>query len=117
MLYLNGEKVAQIVPGSDGITFNNSGTDLSSTNVEDAIKELNNKIATTYLTDSVTISSMPFTHAVTGLTADHHCIRMELGTPSAQTSDWSVTTTSGSYTITGTLATSGSTTAVLGFAR
>ena len=56
-------------------------------------------------------SSLPATFYETAVTADHVCIKAELGTPSAQTGDWTVTTSAGSLTISGSI--SGSTTATL----
>ena len=56
-------------------------------------------------------SSLPATFYETAVTADHVCIKAELGTPSAQTDDWTVTTSVGELTISGSI--SGSTTATL----
>lgn len=56
-------------------------------------------------------SSLPATFYETAVTADHVCIKAELGTPSAQTGDWTVTTSTGELTISGSI--SGSTTATL----
>ena len=56
-------------------------------------------------------SSLPATFYETAVTADHVCIKAELGTPSAQTGDWTVTTSAGELTISGSI--SGSTTATL----
>lgn len=56
-------------------------------------------------------SSLPATFYETAVTADHVCIKAELSTPSAQTGDWTVTTSAGELTISGSI--SGSTTATL----
>ena len=56
-------------------------------------------------------SSLPQTFYETAVTADHVCIKAELGTPSAQTGDWTVTTSAGELNISGSI--SGSTTATL----
>lgn len=56
-------------------------------------------------------SSLPATFYETAVTADHVCIKAELGTSSAQTGDWTVTTSAGELTISGSI--SGSTTATL----
>ena len=56
-------------------------------------------------------SALPATFYETAVTADHVCIKAELGTPSAQTGDWTVTTSAGELTISGSI--SGSTTATL----
>lgn len=56
-------------------------------------------------------SALPATFYESTVTADHVCIKAELGTPSAQTGDWTVTTSAGELTISGSI--SGSTTATL----
>lgn len=56
-------------------------------------------------------SSLPQTVSNASITADHVCLKAELGTPSAQTGDWTITTSAGSLTISGSI--SGSTTAKL----
>jgi len=59
-----------------------------------------------------TISSLPFTKSVAGVTTDMVCIYSVMSNPSAQTSDWTVNTnTAGSITISGSI--SGSTTLTL----
>lgn len=59
-----------------------------------------------------TISSLPVTKSLSGVTTDMICARMELGTPSAQTGEWTINTdTADSITISGTI--SGSTTCML----
>lgn len=59
--------------------------------------------------DMGTISSLPTTKVVEGVTTDMVCAEAFLGTPSAQTSDWTVNTdTAGRITISGSI--SGSTT-------
>lgn len=58
--------------------------------------------------DCGTVSSLPKTVSNAKITASMICTHSELGTPSAQTSDWTVTTASGSVTISGSI--SGSTT-------
>lgn len=55
-------------------------------------------------------SSLPKTVTDSNIASDMVCIKAELGTPSAQTADWTVTTSNGSLRITGTSAISGSTT-------
>ena len=55
------------------------------------------------------ISSLPHTASVSGVTTDMVCIKADLGTPSAQASDWTVSTNTANYvTISGTI--NGSTT-------
>lgn len=59
-----------------------------------------------------TISSLPVTKTFSGVTTDMVCAKMELGTPSAQTGNWTINTdTADSVTISG--AVSGSTTCKL----
>jgi len=64
---------------------------------------------------SGTISSLPATFSDSRIPADTtttetHCFGIELGTPSAVTSDLTFTTTQGNVVISGTLASGGSTT-------
>ena len=61
--------------------------------------------------DCGTVSTLPATISDADITADMVAIKAELGTPSAQTADWTVTTTAGSLTISGSV--SGSTTLTL----
>ena len=71
-----------------------------------------NRIPSTCLTvTSSSFSSLPQTISNSNITADHVVINSVLSNPSAQTGDWTVTTTSGSLTISGTI--SGSTTITL----
>lgn len=63
--------------------------------------------------DTVTVTSLPMTVTKAGMTARHKAIYAELGTPSAQTADWTITPGNGSYTISGSI--SGSTTLNLTF--
>lgn len=53
-------------------------------------------------------SSVTTTKSVSGVTSDMKCTAYLLGTPSAQTGDWTVTTSNGSVTVSGTV--NGSTT-------
>ena len=64
----------------------------------------NNK---TLVLDCGTISSLPITISNANLTADHVVIKSVLSMPSAMRSDWSVNTSAGSLTISGSI--SGST--------
>ncbi|MBQ2527536.1 MAG: hypothetical protein II544_02170 [Spirochaetales bacterium] len=63
------------------------------------------------LLDCATVSSLPATFSDAKITDDMVVVKAELGTPSAQTSDWSVETSDGSLTVSGTI--SGSTTLTL----
>jgi hypothetical protein len=58
-----------------------------------------------------TISSLPMTITDGRIEDDMVVLKADLGTPSAQTGDWTVTTSAGSLTISGSI--SGSTTATL----
>ena len=51
-----------------------------------------------------TISSLPVTKNVTGVTADMVVLDYILGTPSAQTSNWTITTSAGQVTVSGGIA-------------
>ena len=62
----------------------------------------------TLMVNIASFSSLPKTVSNAAIKADHIVIHSELGTPSAQTGDWTVTTAAGSLTISGTI--SGSTT-------
>jgi len=53
------------------------------------------------------ISSLPYTMTYSKITSDMVVVKAELGTPSAQTGDWTVTTSDGSLSIAGSI--SGST--------
>lgn len=55
-----------------------------------------------------TFSSLPHTYSNTKIKANHVVVDSQLSNPSAQTSDWTVTTANGSMTIAGSI--SGSTT-------
>ena len=61
--------------------------------------------------DIAAFSSLPQTVQNAAITADHVVVNSVLGTPSAQTGDWTVTTSAGSLTIAGSI--SGSTTLTL----
>lgn len=68
------------------------------------------------LTGASAISSLPYTFTNENITTDMVCIKAELGTPSAQTSDWTVNTdTAGQAVISGSI--SGSTTLTLYLAK
>jgi hypothetical protein len=55
-----------------------------------------------------TFSSLPYTYSNTKIKAHHVVVDSQLSNPSAQTSDWTVTTANGSMTISGSI--SGATT-------
>ena len=53
--------------------------------------------------DCGTISSLPKTVSNSAISSDHVCVKAELSSPIAQSGDWTVTTSNGSLTITGSL--------------
>ena len=64
-------------------------------------------------TDAITVNiasfnSLPQTVSDASITADHVAVHCELGTPTAMTGDWTITTSAGSLTVSGTM--TGSTT-------
>ena len=61
--------------------------------------------------DIASFSSLPKTVSNANITSDMVVVNSTLGTPSAQTDDWTVSTSSGSLTVSGSI--SGSTTATL----
>ena len=65
-------------------------------------------VKTCLVIDCGTVSSLPKTVSNAAITADMVCVHAELGTPTAQTGDWTVTTSAGSLSVSGTI--SGSTT-------
>ena len=67
--------------------------------------------SSTLVISVASFSSLPQTVSNSAITANHVCTKAELGTPSAQTGDWTVTTSDGSLTLSGSI--SGSTTAKL----
>ena len=49
------------------------------------------------------VSSLPVTITDSNILAKHKCIKATLSNPSAQTGDWTVSTSAGSLTISGTI--------------
>ncbi len=81
--------------------------------IENGIYDNANDIAElpVLVVDCGTVSSLPVTISNNDITEDMVAMKATLGTPSAQTSDWTVDTAEGSLTISGTV--SGSTTLTL----
>ena len=77
----------------------------------DYINDLVTQVGKNVLMVETTVSSLPTTISNDEITANPVVLRMELGTPTAQTSEWTVTTGVGTITISGTV--SGSTTVKL----
>ncbi len=67
----------------------------------------------TLVIDIASFSSLPKTVSNSNIESDMIAVNMILGTPSAQTGDWTITTANGRLTISGTSAISGSTTVTL----
>ena len=86
--------------------FTNDANYQNATQVASAVNE-----AKVLQVDIAAFSSLPQTVSNADVTADHVVVNSVLGTPSAQTGDWTVTTSAGSLTIAGTI--SGSTTLTL----
>ena len=86
-----------------------NGSETSKVDMKGAVEAL-----TAVLVLSVSsFNSLPKTVTNANITSDMVVLKAELGTPSAQTADWTVTTSNGSLQITGTSAISGSTTLTL----
>lgn len=90
-----------------------SGTAVASA-VSTAKTEVVNELKVLVITSS-SFSSLPQTLTNSSITADHVVVNSVLSNPSAQTGDWTVTTTSGSLSISGSI--SGSTTLTLYLAK
>ena len=76
-----------------------------------SVKKLIYKMMEEFPTKVITtdsFSSLPHTYSNTKIKAHHVVVDSQLSNPSAQTSDWTVTTANGSMTISGSI--SGSTT-------
>ena len=78
--------------------------------VTEKIAEIDGSYQTVVITTD-SFSSLPHTYSSSAIKAYHTVVDAQLSTPSAQTSDWTVTTSDGSLTISGSI--SGSTTATL----
>ena len=95
---------------ADAVSYDNTTSGLSATDVQDAIDEVASlrviKVTTT------SFSSLPQTIQDPRIKSTHEVIHSVLSNPAAQTADnWTVTTSDGSLQITGTI--SGSTTLTL----
>ena len=88
--------------------FKSAVDSLADTIVQEAIAQIE---TASVLKVTATLSSLPATISDTNITADMEVIHSVLGTPSAQTDDWTVTTSAGSAVISGSI--SGSTTITL----
>lgn len=78
--------------------------------VAEKLAEIDGAYPTVVITTD-SFSSLPYTYTNSAIKAYHTVVDAQLSTPSAQTSDWTVTTSDGSLTISGSI--SGSTTVTL----
>lgn len=90
--------------------INLAGSSVTFSQLADVVASTIESLATLVL-DCGTISSLPTTVTDERITDDMVAVKSEMGTPSAQTGDWIVTTSNGSLSISGTI--SGSTTLTL----
>lgn len=95
------------VTDSTGTYLTASEVSYGSSSVQNALDNL----SYIKVIEMAAFSSLPQTVTNASISEDHVCIKAELGTPSAQTGDWTVTTSNGSLTLSGSI--SGSTTAKL----
>lgn len=98
------------IPQNVSDLTNDSGFQ-TGTQVNTAIELALTSYKNVYRVDLPSFSSLPLTFSNAKITADHEIINAVLGTPSAQTSDWTLTPTAGSATLSGSI--SGSTTLTL----
>ena len=85
-----------------------SGTISGSTTAQIILGRVDTTSATILVFDIASFSTLPQTVTDSRITSYHYVLQTELGTPSAQTGDWTVTTGTGTMTIDGDI--SGSTT-------
>lgn len=86
----------------DTLTFDNSPTSGSNNPVKSG--GVYSALATEIMIlDFGTISSLPVTKSNAAIKADHVVLAYELGTPGAQTGDWTITTSAGSVSVSGTI--------------
>lgn len=78
------------------------------TNIATPIAEAKAHLVKCLVLSRAAFSSLPITITNSAITSDMVVVNSELGTPSAQTGDWTVTTSNGSLTVAGSI--SGSTT-------
>lgn len=108
----NGEETTKIEADKLGVTTAMTEEEITTgTNTQKRV--ISPAVAATLkalVLDISSFSSLPKTVTNSKITSDMVVLNAELGTPSAQTADWTVTTSNGSLQITGTNAISGSTT-------
>ena len=118
----SGQETCKIPAGNLGVTDNmtlaeaKAGTETGSRVIQPSVfKQAVSELSDILIVSVPSFSSLPKTVSNSNVTSDMVVIKAELGTPSAQTSDWDVTTSNGSLGITGTI--SGSTTLKLYLAK
>ena len=99
-----------VFPTVDQTYGSSSSNAQSGTAVAEAVAEAVDELKVLVITSS-SFSSLPQTISNTAITANHVVINSVLSNPSAQTGDWTVTTSDGSLTISGSI--SGTTTVTL----
>lgn len=94
------------------VTYTNYSTVIGAENLNDIQDEIismaSAKAAKALVISVGTVSSLPITVTNSQITEDMKLVASTVGTPSSQTSDWSITTSNGSLTVSGSI--SGSTT-------
>lgn len=86
----------------DTLTFDDAPTASSSNPVKSG--GVYSALATEIMiVDFGTISSLPVTKSNAAIKADHVVLAYELGTPGAQAGDWTITTSAGSVSVSGTI--------------
>ena len=117
----NGSQTSKVAATSLGVSTQMTATEATTGSVT-ASRVISPKVLHDYVVSEAekmevlvvsisSFSSLPKTVSNANVTADMVVINSELGTPSAQTGDWTVTTSAGSVKIEGTI--SGSTTCKL----
>ena len=111
MAYTKTQWVNNQAPAIDAINLNKIEQGIYDAHTE--LGTLDTKVEANKVlqVDVPSFSSLPQTVSNAAITSDHVVVNSVLGTPSAQTGDWTVTTSAGSLTIAGTI--SGSTTLTL----
>lgn len=72
-------------------------------NIKAKLKSYFDPIYKCLVVTASSVSSLPATISNAGITASMVCVKAELSNPSAQSGDWTVTTASGSATVSGTI--------------
>lgn len=103
--HINGEveNINTALAGKqDALTFDDTPTSGSSNPVKSG--GVYSALATEIMiVDFGTISSLPVTKSNAAIKADHVVLAYELGTPGAQAGDWTITTSAGSVSVSGTI--------------